>query len=364
MELKRNKFVLLIVFLFSHICLYAWDTTEAYEFSTIKFSNTENCILLKEEVYIHAFTMKRTYEIENTKEELINCRIDFKTIPDSGRRTSKPYPVDYKITINGKRAAFKFINDGKEITDIEKEEVNTCYDIDNCFEFPFYAKKGTNIIVIEYTSDIGRSSIHFNTDLKRSNDYKSGFIIDMENKNHYLSKMYDMKKENFFFSFFKEEKINIPDNIILTKEKNKITVSGFETLPSSSYYIGIGTFIDYSCMTGFSFKFYNSIDSVYCYDNDTDYSKTLFDKSDLIFMTPYQLSILRNGFYACHGYDFKNEEFKKVFKNPYTGNYQVNPNFSESDFNEIERKNIELIREIENLKNPILLSEFMEDNYK
>ena len=53
------------------------------------------------------------------------------------------------------------------------------------------------------------------------------------------------------------------------------------------------------------------------------------------------------------------EEFKKVFKNPYTGNYQVNPNFSESDFNEIERKNIEIIREIENLKNPILLSDYL-----
>ena len=303
--------------------------------------------------------MKRTYEIENTKEELINCKIDFKTIPDSGRRTSKPYPVDYKITINGKGTAFKFINDGKEITDIEKEEVNTCYDIDNCFEFPFYAKKGTNIIVIEYTSNFPKSPIHFNTDLKRSNDYKSGFIIDMENKNCYLCRIFDIKKENFFFSFLKEEKTNIPDNILLTKEKNKITLSGFETLPFSSYHISIGTFIDYAYMTGFSFKFYNSINSVYYYANGTDYSKTLFDKIDLIFMTPYQLSILRNGFYACHGYDFKNEELKKVFKNPYTGNYQVNPNFSESDFNEIERKNIEIIREIENLKNPILLSDYL-----
>ena len=55
----------------------------------------------------------------------------------------------------------------------------------------------------------------------------------------------------------------------------------------------------------------------------------------------------------------KNEEFKKVFKNPFTGKYQVNPNFSESDLNEIERKNIEIIREIENLKNPILLSDYL-----
>ncbi len=360
MEL-RSKFVILLIFLFSHICLYAYDTTEAYEFSPIKFSNTENCILLKEEVYIHVFTLKRTYEIENKKEEVINCCINFTTIPDRGTmQTRDPYPVDYKITINGKKTDFKFINDGKEITDIETEGVNTCYDIDNSFEFPFYAKKGNNIIVIEYTSNFPKSPIHFNTDLKRSNDYKSGFIIDNENVNKYLCRIYDIKKENFFFSFLKEEKTNIPDNILLTKEKNKITLSGFETLPSSSYHISIGTFIDYAYMTGFSFKFYNSINSVYYYANGTDYSKTLFDKSDLIFMTPYQLSILRNGFYACHGYDFKNKEFKEIYKNPFTGKYQVNPNFSESDFNEIERKNIELIREIENLKNPILLSDFLE----
>lgn len=360
MELK-NKFIVLIIFLFSHIYLYAYDfSIEAYEFTPIKFSNTENCVLLKEEIRIQYFTMKRTYEIESKKEEVINCSIDFNTIPDSGRRTSKPYPVDYKITINGKKTDFKFINDGKEIADIETEDVNTCYDIHNSFEFPFYAKKGNNIIVIEYSSSFPRSPIHFNTDLKRSNDYKTGIIIDMENENYYLSKMYDMKKENFFFSFFKEEKINIPDNIILTKEKNKITVSGFETLSSSSYYIRIGPFIDYAYHSGFSFKIYTGVDSIYNQDNEIDYSKTLFDKSDLIFMTPYQLSILRNGFYACHGYDFKNKEFKEIYKNPFTGKYQVNPNFSESDFNEIERKNIELIREIENLKNPILLSDFLE----
>ncbi len=104
----------------------------------------------------------------------------------------------------------------------------------------------------------------------------------------------------------------------------------------------------------------NGVDSIYNQDNEIDYSKTLFDKSDLIFMTPYQLSILRNGFYACHGYDFKNKEFKEIYKNPFTGKYQDNPNFSESDFNEMERKNIEIIREIENLNNPILLSDFLE----
>ena len=358
MELK-NKFVILLIFLFSHICLYANDfSPEGYEFSSIKLSNPKNCILLKEEVYVHLDTIVKTYEINSKEEVVINCRIDFKTIPESGTCVYNPYPLDYKITINGKNTAFKFINDGNEITDI-KEAVNTCYDIENSFEFPFHAKKGLNTIIIEYTSDIGRSLINFNTELNRSMDYKASFVIDMENTGLWLHGIDDAQVEKFHYSFLRKKEINIPNTIELTKEKNKIILSGFETLACSSYHIGLAPFIDYAYHSGFSFKIYTGVDSIYNQDNDTDYSKTLFDKIDLIFMTPYQLSILRNGFYACHGYDFKNEEFKKVFKNPFTGKYQVNPNFSESDFNEIERKNIEIIREIENLKNPILLSDYL-----
>lgn len=40
--------------------------------------------------------------------------------------------------------------------------------------------------------------------------------------------------------------------------------------------------------------------------------------------------------------------------------YKISPKFSESDFNEIEKKNIAIIKEMENTKEPILLSDYLE----
>ena len=99
-------------------------------------------------------------------------------------------------------------------------------------------------------------------------------------------------------------------------------------------------------------------------DNKKNISKELLTKSELFLLSKTQLSILRNAFYAKKGYDFKNKDLKMYFVRNCEAQdliYQINPNFSESDFNEIERKNIELIKEMENLKNPILLSEFLEE---
>lgn len=59
------------------------------------------------------------------------------------------------------------------------------------------------------------------------------------------------------------------------------------------------------------------------------------------------METLRNSIYATHGYDFKDQKWKAYFSKMYEEkgyDYMINSNFSESDFNEIERKNIELIR--------------------
>ena len=77
-------------------------------------------------------------------------------------------------------------------------------------------------------------------------------------------------------------------------------------------------------------------------------------------MNRIQLSILRNAFYALHGYNFKNNELKEFFFNNLDGYSElVKKGFDEKSFNEIEKKNIELIRELENIKEPILLSDYL-----
>ena len=91
-------------------------------------------------------------------------------------------------------------------------------------------------------------------------------------------------------------------------------------------------------------------------------SKELLSKTDLFTLSKRQLSILRNSFYAKYGYNFKNKEVKAYFEANCRNQgleYKVNPNFSESDFNETERENIELIREMENIKELLILSDFL-----
>ena len=82
---------------------------------------------------------------------------------------------------------------------------------------------------------------------------------------------------------------------------------------------------------------------------------------DLFYLSSNHLRLLRNAFYVIHGYPFKDKDlyvyFNNIFKNVSNSSYKINPNFSESVFNEVERKNIELIKEMENMKEPILLSD-------
>lgn len=70
----------------------------------------------------------------------------------------------------------------------------------------------------------------------------------------------------------------------------------------------------------------------------------------LLWYTKPQLRLLRNTIYALHGYEFKSDDLKKMFeewgKNWYP-KYQINPNFSEADFSEIEKFNINLLLEEE-----------------
>jgi hypothetical protein len=70
---------------------------------------------------------------------------------------------------------------------------------------------------------------------------------------------------------------------------------------------------------------------------------------ELIFLTNRQLRIMRNAFYARHGYMFNNEDLHNLFLK-YTNfgfNYRENPDFSESMLTEIDRENIATIQRLE-----------------
>ncbi len=120
---------------------------------------------------------------------------------------------------------------------------------------------------------------------------------------------------------------------------------------------------DYFCPSQ-DFSLYHFLYKEYFHDSEEDVlfifrnknlSKELLSKADLFTLSKRQLSILRNSFYAKYGYGFKNKEVKAYFEancKDQSVEYKVNPHFSEADFNETERKNIELIRQMECLKLP------------
>lgn len=59
-----------------------------------------------------------------------------------------------------------------------------------------------------------------------------------------------------------------------------------------------------------------------------------------------KLDYARNEIYARHGYDFKSKKYKDYFMGKYW--YSVNKYYSEDSFNDIERKNLEIINAYEN----------------
>ncbi len=77
--------------------------------------------------------------------------------------------------------------------------------------------------------------------------------------------------------------------------------------------------------------------------------------ADIKLYTKNQIRLFINFFYAFHGYDFKNELYKNYFRNLNSfmdfdsTKYAVNPDFSENSFNEIERKNIDYLLNLEKM---------------
>lgn len=81
-----------------------------------------------------------------------------------------------------------------------------------------------------------------------------------------------------------------------------------------------------------------------------NFNKYIVDKDCFIWYSKEQLRLVRNAIYALHGYSFKSKDlqeyFNKVGRN-WNPPYKENPNFSESDFSEIERTNINNLLEEE-----------------
>jgi hypothetical protein len=79
------------------------------------------------------------------------------------------------------------------------------------------------------------------------------------------------------------------------------------------------------------------------------------EETDIQLYTKNQIRLFINFFYALHGYDFRNQSYKNYFNKLETfydynnTKYIMNLNFSDNDFNEIERKNLDYLISIERM---------------
>ena len=336
MVLKRLLHILLI-FLNSFL-LHAHpfiDGIEGYTVSPIELKGTDNFYLNNETCKVNGIKFQTIYKFDFENE---NIKIDAKlTFTGSGATGSFeqefPIPKDLNIYINGEKISYEVLyND--EIID---ENNNDFFDkrIPGEVAFSFFSKKNT-IIEISYSNDCIISIIeseniytYYSDKIKDS----TKFFLILEN--------HDNKKFISFRNLFSIQKNN-------NKWEIDFSYKDFELIAER---ISKEPFIITLNIYNFGFDeesyFYYPIIS-------TEYLL----KQDLFFLSNEQLRQLRNAFYAIHGYNFKSQDLKEYFSG--FSWYKPNPNFSESDFTEIERKNIELIRQMENQKEPLLLSEYLE----
>ena len=87
--------------------------------------------------------------------------------------------------------------------------------------------------------------------------------------------------------------------------------------------------------------------------NNANISQRRLAPYELVFLTNNQLRIMRNAFYARHGYVFNSKEIRNMFDIFDYSNerrfYEQNPDFHEGLLTEIDRANIETIRRLEAL---------------
>jgi hypothetical protein len=83
---------------------------------------------------------------------------------------------------------------------------------------------------------------------------------------------------------------------------------------------------------------------------EVDISKRRLAPYELFFLTNRQLRLIRNIFYARHGYIFKDKELEKCFKYDSSAIfYTPNPEFRETMLTDIDKANIETIKQLEAL---------------
>ena len=335
MVLKR-----LITFIFSIICLSFVisahpfiDGIEGFKVSPITIKSSIDYCLINESCNVCGIKMHSSYQFCFADENsLVNASIIFLGSGATGSMNEEyPIPKDLIIKIDDKEVHYDIFYEGNLINTMSEGPFDKR--IPGIVNFSFVNKKNTKIDIV-YSNDpilLNHESEILYTFYTEKINNNTKYVLSINNEDYRkVSCIYDerikrLPKENSYEVIY-----NPTDFITNTNKKFHIKIQivsfGFDE-ESKFYYL--------------------------------NYTNKILQKQDVFFLSNRQLSLLRNMFYAIHGYSFKDKTLLSFFQNNLPIEYIINPDFSENCFNDVENENIKIIMELENMKEPILLSEYL-----
>lgn len=325
-----KKFLLVLLGLFMVLSLYANDTYFSLTGgSLVPADYEENSIQMKEEL-IHIQLEDDYYEVTVDFQfynygETVNLIVGFPFLCDGLNGEGKIY--DFKCWTDGKETSYvdsPISMEWKKITDLQNAYIR---------EIKFKKNKITKTR-IQYKSSYAHGSPSFNIA-----EYLYGTGKPWKNSIGKLTLQIDNR-----CTYTKVSEVSMADKEIETKNFIRLSDTLFECVfydvepekLSESFYIYCENCIMDTGPRAFPAYFF--------------YIERLATEDDIFWMSSKHLRLARNMIYALHGYEFKSTDINEYIKRNdeyWRTPYKVNPDFSEDDFSEIEKANIQFLLEHE-----------------
>ena len=348
------------VFVTQGFCLDERGSQNPFEISCPVF-NDESVLVKNQKIVCTEDFASIDYVISGKKKKNISAVIDCKVLGFQRLCNDILIPLDFCIKSDGKEIPFEVFLNGtladksvyyKSLNEENGEIYKTTDKIEIRFDFEIDGEKTLNVsyknlsyhgmFCFLYDIPLARNTGGVPVDytfvykgIENSEIYPSEIGISLYDKaNKYFSKAEDTKLD--FARFTEGEffwKADLKQHSFSENAKFDITF-----VPFNIFYETSVLFIPYWEKNG-------RIVTHNTEGNLIDFSNEKISEDLLFFMTKSQLAIFRNAFYAIHGYKFKNKKYKKYFTLEEW--YKVNPDFNESNLNEIERANVNLIKKYE-----------------
>lgn len=363
---KRLIISFLLVFIFS---LNAEVRKGTFSIAGIKIeSPAQNEIVLEEESYLidENDLFRCVYKMHNKGGK---CNVSFSlNVTAASQEEGLNYcetliPEDFAILVDGTNSDFSYKNEDAVLNgqDIFKRGI---YEHGTTGGIIFSLEMKPNelkTIEIDYSiNPQGSYKVNFAQNIKHSPGYKRKISIHNK-KEFYISRITAYKDGNppgYNAKLILDIYNNYIDSSeIVFERREKELVLNFTESNFVRIWIKLSVFMDCHPAANYQFRSgsieFDSIPEIVL-------SQTVIPKLNLYFLSNRQLWLLRNSFYALHGHAFKNPELYEFFLENLEGYRDLmKQGFNENSFNEIEWKNIELIRELENMKEPVLLTDYL-----